>query len=146
MWNEIKDDGALREFMLAVGGFHDGCVKEIKYVSGAYVDADLHMRPLNSSRTLNVIIQRQSSEYPLIELEFGGLKRLDLCPLDEEWTCEISCASMLFKDGYVYWCDCEGFDPTEERNGGNTVICAKTLRWRSIGSRMGDGDFYRAAE
>ena len=53
---------------------------------------------------------------------------------------------MLFKDGYVYWCDCEGFDPTEERNGGNTVICAKTLRWRSIGSRMGDGDFYRAAE
>ena len=104
-------------------------------------------KPTAERRRISISTAAGRRDAPeLIELEFGGLKRLDLCPLDEEWTCEISCASMLFKDGYVYWCDCEGFDPTEERNGGNTVICAKTLRWRSIGSRMGDGDFYRAAE
>lgn len=60
--------------MYRMGSFHDSCLKEMKYISGAYVDEELSMLPVNSKRMLSVIIQRQFENPSAIELQFVGLK------------------------------------------------------------------------
>ena len=87
MWNEVLDKNDLQCFMNEIGYFHDSCIKEMRYLSGAYVDDDLAMHPVNDKRILNVIIQRQFEDVSMIEMQFIGLKCLKLFPIDEEYTC-----------------------------------------------------------
>ncbi len=68
MWQEISNDREIQCFMDKVCFFHDSCIKELKYISGAYVNADLSMHPINDRRLLSVIIQRQHEDNPMIEL------------------------------------------------------------------------------
>ena len=86
MWNEIIDDNDLRNFMERVGYFHDSCIKELKYLSGAYVNEELSMYPINDRRVLNVIIQCQFEDFSMIEMEFEVLKYLKLFPVDDKYT------------------------------------------------------------
>ena len=131
-WNEITSAQALAELAALTGRFHDGCVKELRYVSGAYVAPDLSMAPLNDLRVLRMIVQCQSREHPVIELEFAGLKTLSLSPVGTDYTCEISEAIMRVEDGCFYWSD-----------GGDTTVCAEKLRWRLLGEDcLGDREFY----
>lgn len=95
MWNEIADEEDLNSFMDAMYGFHDSCVKEIKYISGAYVEETLSMFPINNRRILSVIIQRQFKNPSVIEMQFMGLKYLRLFPNDENYTSEILDATMI---------------------------------------------------
>ena len=113
-WNEILSEQALTEFAALTGHFHDGCVKELRYISGAYVDANLNMYPLNDRRALRMVVQCQSKEHPVIELEFAGLKSLSLSPVGTDYTCEISKAVMRMEDGCFHWSD-----------GGDTTVCAE---------------------
>ena len=101
MWNEIIDEKDIQNFMNKVGFFHDSCIKEMKYYSGAYVNDNLAMYPINDKRILNVIIQRQFKELSMIELQFIGLKYLNLFPTSEEYTCEIFESTMFIKDGFI---------------------------------------------
>lgn len=142
MWNEIIDDNDLKSFMERVGYFHDSCIKELKYLSGAYVDEELSMYPINDRRVLNVIIQRQFKDFSMIEMEFKGLKYLKLFPVDDKYTCEILESTMILKEDGIYWCDCGGLskDDINEYNG--TLICASKLRWRSINKCMGKKEFF----
>ena len=66
-WNEITDENSLKEFMERVSFFHDSCIKEMHYLSGAYVNENLDMYPVNDRRILRVIIQRQYEEDSMIE-------------------------------------------------------------------------------
>ena len=59
MWNEIANEKDLNSFMDTVCGSHDSCLKELKYISGAYVNEELSMLPINNQRALSMIIQRQ---------------------------------------------------------------------------------------
>lgn len=74
MWNEIHNKNDLDNFMKKVADFHDSCIKEIKYISGAFVKENLSMFPENNKRILKMIIQRQFEDMPVIEMEFSGLK------------------------------------------------------------------------
>ena len=139
MWKEISTEIQLQNFMKDVNFFHDSCLKEIRYISGAYVDKDLCMHPINDRRVLRVIIQRQSDHMPVIELEFRGLKYLKLYPIDESYTCEILASTMFFKDSYIYWCDSEHL--AEEFYEG-TLICASRLLWRATGN-LGDCSMFQ---
>ena len=71
-WNEITDENSLKEFMERVSFFHDSCIKEMYYLSGAYVNENLDMYPVNDRRILRVIIQRQYEEDSII----SGIKIL----------------------------------------------------------------------
>ena len=71
-WNEITDENSLKEFMERVSFFHDSCIKEMHYLSGAYVNENLDMYPVNDRRILRVIIQRQYEEDSII----SGIKIL----------------------------------------------------------------------
>ena len=99
MWNEIQNEAAIKHLMEAVDCFHDSCIKEIRYVSGAYVGDDLSMRPVNDQRQLSVIFQRQSETFSMIEIVFSGLRYLYLAPVSERYSCEIHDAAFFFKDG-----------------------------------------------
>ena len=63
MWNEIVDEKDIQNFMNKVIFFHDSCIKELRYSSGAYVTSDLRMYPINDKRILDIIIQRQFEEF-----------------------------------------------------------------------------------
>ena len=62
-----------RKFVNRVYGFHDSCIKELNYVSGAYVAEDFGMYPLNTKRCLKLIIQSQMETVGTIEMEFSGV-------------------------------------------------------------------------
>ena len=135
-WNEITDENSLKEFMERVSFFHDSCIKEMHYLSGAYVNENLDMYPVNDRRILRVIIQRQYEEDSMIEMEFQRLKYLKLFPADERYSCEILDSSIILKEDCIIWSDCE--DKTELEDGDTgTLVCASKLRWRPISGCMG---------
>lgn len=146
MWNEINDDHDLINFMNKICFFHDSCIKEMKYLSGAYVNEKLRMHPINDRRILKVIIQRQFEDISMIEMEFEGLKCLKLFPTDDQYTCEILDSTMILKNDCIYWCDCGGLSEADLDNYSGTMICASKLRWRSISNCMGQTEFYLPAE
>ncbi|MDO4337454.1 MAG: hypothetical protein Q4C91_05105 [Eubacteriales bacterium] len=142
MWTEILDKNALKEFMESVSFFHDSCIKEMKYLSGAYVDEDLSMYPVNDRRVLSVIIQRQFKENSMIEMEFQGLKYLKLFPADDKYTCEILDSTMILKDDCIYWCDQGGLSEADLDAYEGTLLCASKFRWRPVEGCMGQKEFF----
>lgn len=144
MWNSVSNEEDLSILMETVCDFHDSCIKEMKYTSGAYVGTDLAMYPVNDLRILKMIIQRQSDDPSAIELAFSGLKYLRLSPCDERYTCEIHDATMLLTDGCVFWCDCGGLTAAEIAQYSGTVICAEKVQWRAVNEYMGEKEVYRS--
>ena len=142
MWHEINNENDLKSFMDMLYGFHDSCLKELKYISGAYVNEDLSMYPINDRRVLRVIIQRQFNNPSVIEMEFIGLKYIRMFPAGEDYTCEILDATMILKDDCIYWCDCGGLSEDEIENYKGTVICASKVRWRETNEYIGAGEVY----
>ena len=145
MWNEINSNGDIEDFMKTVCYFHDSCVKEIKYLSGAYVNEQLTMYPVNDKRILKVVIQRQFQDNSMIEMEFMGLRYLQLFPITEEYTCEILDCTMTIKNGNICWCDSNWAHDADISFNEGTMICAQKLRWRKIDGRMGESEFYTSA-
>lgn len=142
MWNDIANENDLKGFMDAMYGFHDSCIKEIKYISGAYVNEKLSMSPVNSKRILSVIIQRQFEDLSAIEMQFMGLKYLKLFPNDENYTCEILDATMIIKEDHIYWCDCGGLSEKDIESYTGTTICASKVRWRAADEYLGAKEIY----
>ena len=142
MWNEINNNNDINYFMNKICFFHDSCIKEMKYLSGAYVKENLSMYPINNRRALRVVIQRQSEKLSMIELEFLGLKYLRLVPNDENYTCEILDSTMVLKNDSFYWCDCGGLAESDLESYEGTVVCASKVRWRTINGYMGSQEFY----
>ena len=144
MWETIHTNDEILKFMESVCHFHDSCIKEISYISGAYVSENLSMHPLNVRRVLRVVIQRQYEKDSMIEMEFQGLKHLKLFPVDESYTCEILDSTMIMKDGNFYWCDCGNVSESDLDDYAGTLICASGFRWRSVENHMGDMAFYHS--
>ena len=54
-WNKVETQSHVDALMTTFGHFHDSCIKGIKYVSGAFVDKDLSMNPVNNIRTAEIV-------------------------------------------------------------------------------------------
>lgn len=142
MWNEINTEQELHDFLELYGGFHDSCLKELRYISGAFVNQNLGMHPINDQRKLYIVFQRQYEKFTVIEMEFSGLLKLNLCPNDESYTCEILDAPMFFEDGKIYWGDSDWFKEERERYEG-TWLCAEKVRWRNADEYIGSKEIYK---
>lgn len=142
MWNEIHNKKDLDSFMKKVDDFHDSCIKEMKYLSGAYVKENLSMFPENNKRILKMIIQRQFEDIPVIEMEFSGLKFIKMFPIEENYTCEILDATFILKNGLFYWCDEGGLTEKDFDNYQRTLICAERVCWRTADEYIGEEDVY----
>jgi len=142
MWNEINDENDLKNFMDMHYGFHDSCLKELNYISGAYA-TDTFLHPINDLRILKMIIQGKFVNSSVIEMEFIGLKRLTMFP-NVEYTCEILDATMILKEDCIYWCDFGGLSEKDLETFDGTVICASRLRWRAADKYLGPDEVYKA--
>ena len=142
MWNEIKTTDDITDLMTQFGSFHDSCIKEIRYISGAFVDEDLGMVPMNLMRNVDVVFQRQYRNPMAIVMRFTGVSMLHLPPDDENSTCDIYGATLFIKDGCIYWADCDGVEEMKEYVG--TWICADSVQWRSIDECMGESIVFQA--
>lgn len=132
MWTELKTEEELAAFMNQVCGFHDSVLKELSCVSGAYVDEDLNMHPVDDKACLHMLIQRQDETLPALELEFSGLQELRLYPTDPAYTSEILDAALFLWDGLICWCDCGDIGPEYFDDYRGTSVRAKSLRWRPV--------------
>ena len=141
MWKELRTQHEIDNFMKEIIGFHDSCIKEIKYSSGAYVETNLSMSPVNTKRTLTVLIQRQFEDISALELEFSELEYISMYPVKQDYTCEI----FFVKDGLIYWCDNGDVKEDDIHNYKGTVICSKKVRWRNASELIGKRDFYKSA-
>jgi hypothetical protein len=167
-WHELGDEKAIAKFLKGIYGFHDSCIKEMRYVSGACVYEDLSMAPFNDLRSLRMIVQRQFPDPSVIEIEFAGLKRLSMVPVTEEFTCEIHGASMFLDDGLIIWCDDDSFSSSDLKNfdatlenskhapynnndahldgRGLTLVVAEKARWREANEYIGSALTYRSQD
>ena len=132
MWNKVIDDKTCIALLEEAGFFHDTCLTELRYISGAYVDKDLEMYPINDKRKVKVFIQRQEERKNTIELEFSGIEYLKLFPSDEKYTCEIFGVTLILEDGKIFWCDCDGISKEEFPDYRGISICASELKWRWV--------------
>ena len=146
MWNEIISQDDLNNFMRLFGGFHDSCLKELKYTSGAYVEKNLLMHPFNKERVLKVIFQRQYENPSVVEIEFTGLLRMNLYLEDSDnYTCEITGATMILGDNCIYWCDCDGLSESDFSNYQGALILSSGVKWRTVDEYIGQGEVYVAS-
>jgi len=144
MWNEIENEADIHRFMKLVGWFHDGCIKELRYTSGAFVAKTLSMHPFNSERTLRMIVQRQYRNPMAVEMEFKGLAKLSMFPADPNlYDCILLGATMIKGDNCIYWCDSGNLSESELNSYEGTLICASKVRWRVADEYIGSEEVYR---
>ena len=143
MLNEINNDRDLNYFMDIHYAFHDSCIKEMKYISGAYAN-EKGMYPVNDLRNLKMIVQGKFKQSDVIELEFIGLKALRLYPNDETYTCEILDTTMILKEDCIYWFDYGDLTEDHFETYQGTAICAAKLRWRVADEYLGPKEIYRS--
>ena len=141
-WHEIVCQDDIDKLMNMYGHFHDGCIKEIHYISGAFVGYDLSMMPINTQRILKVVFQRQARNPAAIEVEFSKLIQFNLKPVDEKYTTEIFGAFMKYMNGVIYWADDDSWDIDSEDKSEYTWVAAKDVRWRENDDYLGDKIIY----
>lgn len=141
MWHEIKNNDDIEFLMNEVRYFHDSCIKEFRYDSGAYVGHDLFMSPFTDNCVLNLIIQRQFGDHPVIELEFKGIKRLNMF-IDSKQTCEIFDAALAIRPEGIYWLDSRDMPEDKFEDYKGVMICASELRWRYAEKYLGKQDVF----
>jgi hypothetical protein len=141
MWNKIETESDIINFMKDINYLSDSCIKEIKYVSGGYVNEDLSMHAQNSKRYLYICIQRQYNTFSTIELMFRGVKKFIMVPRDELKDCVIYDSSLIKKQNLYYWADYEELDINNIEEYG-TLVIAEQIYWRNVKTCLGDKEVY----
>ena len=127
MWKQVKTQKDIDEMLLECRGFHDCCLYNLQYVSGAYVDETGSMYPMNSKRTITLQLHQQGGSPKTIELQFNGLCTMVLSPTSLDFTCELLEAYVVLHNEKVFWMsDSSEVTDTDQR----VYICAEELSWR----------------
>ena len=143
-WYEVINQSDIYYLKEIYGGFHDACIIELRYVSGADVNESLSMGFGTSlDRKLYVIFKRQWKPVK-IELLFEGMRQMNIAGWQNNYFCDIyDCYLALHNDlikgrddNLIVWADIAGFNPKEiyERNilsePLTTYIISEKLKWR----------------
>lgn len=125
-WNFIESQEDADAFQTEVCGFHDSVIKELHYISGAYVRADKCMFPSDDKRS--ILVQMQSQQCRNFEMEFQGVTALNLRPAADNYSGDIFDASLLVQNASILFCNrlMESVDSTDT----DTWITAYSLKWR----------------
>lgn len=142
MWNKIDTESDILNFMKLIDEFSDSCIKEVKYVSGGYVNEDLSMQAINTKRIVYIYFQRQYSTLSAIEMMFVGVKKLNLEPRNEHKDCVIYDSSLFKYQNLFYWADYEDFDIDNKEDETGTYVISEQLYWRIVNSGLGDKEVY----
>ena len=129
-FKEIKNEEDINLLMQEFKGFHDSCIKEIKYVSGCYVDDNRAMQPINTIRKVEIIFQSQISKVRTLEIHFEKLKKMYLEPQGENYDGIIYEASIKQFEGVFYWSEWENLKKEDIKLKKGTWISAEKIKWR----------------
>ena len=124
-YTEIKSNDDINNFMNMYNCFHDSCIKEIHYISGAYVSDDGWMHPINNVRSVKIIIERQAAKNANIELFFENVNELHLIPSNPKCDAIIFHAFFEIEDNKFYWADWKEFKIGEQNLNMTWIISNK---------------------
>ncbi len=145
-WYDVNNQSDIDFLMKIYGGFHDACITELRYISGADVNENLSMRFGESQdRKLYVIIKRQWNPMK-IELLFEGMRQINIAGWQNNYFCDIcDCYLAIHNnlitgrdDNLIVWADSSGFNPKELYDGNIlsepliSYIISEKLKWRLI--------------
>lgn len=132
-WNEITTQADADALLDLFGGFHDGCVREAHFWTDHYVAPDLGMScPGNLDNRIRFLVQRQFRNPAAIELLFEEVTRFNLVPTPDNYDTIIEDATLLIRDGVIYWSPEFNWSPDSPRRDEETWISANHLRWREV--------------
>lgn len=80
-WLEISTLEELEAFLMKVGNFHDGIVKEVHWVNRDFVNKSLSMMPYQLAQ-VRMLVQRQWAEPSAVEMRFENVWRVQLDTVD----------------------------------------------------------------
>ncbi|OHE40381.1 MAG: hypothetical protein A2Y16_04425 [Tenericutes bacterium GWF2_57_13] len=142
-WTYADTQEELLQLVNIFGGFHDACIKEMKYLSGSYVASNLSMNPIDDIRQVRIVFQRQWENPSCIEVIFEGVQQLNLVPGRDGYSSDIFQAYLMARDGFVYFCD---YTDEIDRLVKNAYFCtwikALSLRWRIADEYLGNELIY----
>ena len=144
MWNKISNSKSIYEFMTKIHNFHDSCIKEIRYISGAWVDEELSMFPLNNINSVDIVFQRQYEDPCALVMRFADIDVLHLAPINTMYTCEISDATMFIKNNLIFWVEDKTMAEENIQNCRGTWISAKEVFWKTTNFCIGKDIIYHA--
>ncbi|GAA0084885.1 hypothetical protein UT300007_13240 [Clostridium sp. CTA-7] len=148
-WYEVKEQRDIDYLLKEYCGFHDSCLVELNYKSGAYVDKERSMCfGTSEERELHMIFQSQCTGI-MLELLFTNVKKFHVAGWQEYYSCDIfDCYLEIRNDlimgrdnNLIVWADTEGFNPKEEveryilNEQMTTYVIAANLKWRYLLSR-----------
>ena len=145
-WNAVNSSNDIHDLMESFGGFHDTCLVDVFYRSGAHVTKD------------NAMVFEPSSEYVLfmtfhsqwykesLELCFTGVRRCNIVGFQNNYFCEILDCYLAFHtdlvsgrdDPLIVWADFAGFSPCRNaqesvlHEPATTYVIAEQLKWRFV--------------
>jgi len=133
-WKEIKTQADADSLMDVFGGFHDSCIREAHLWTEHYVQENLSMSCTGDlDNRMRILVQRQARNPAAIELLFEMVTRINLVPSAENYDSIIFEATLLVKDGNIFWspdCDANTLSTFERENV--TSVSAKKLKWREV--------------
>jgi len=127
-WNYVETQSDVKFLLSQTCSFHDSVLKKLEYISGAYVDDNNAMFPIDSIRQITMRIDSQQCKP--IEMLFEGVMALNLRPAGDNYSADIFEASLFLKDASVFFYD-EKIDDIDESYDG-TWIRAYSARWRFV--------------
>lgn len=139
----VKTENDIKVLMESFAFFHDSCIKEQKYYSGAYVSSDRAMYPFNSIREVSIIFQSQCAEIPVIELIFKNIFEFHLKPRNEDYDAIIYSPSLFIWDNKIYWSEYDDFSVDKSYMFDGTWISSESLAWKKINNGLGNKEDYR---
>jgi len=148
-WHSVNTNKDINNLLEFYHGFHDSCIKEIRYISGAGVNADKSMF-FGEAKDRRVEVAFQSQWNPgTIELRFTGMRRMSIIGWQRNYFCDIyGCYLAIHNDlitgldeKLIVWADNGGFDPKASfekhtlSEPETSFIIAENLFWREAAEK-----------
>ena len=136
-WSVVSQSDA--DTLLEVfGGFHDGCLHELHLWTGYSVSKEFTMTcGIPNGLGVRILVQRQGDTPSAIELMFTSVRRVTVVDR-ENYDSIIYGATLLVRDGLIYWATEEDWQPESPDANETTCVVAGQLAWRDASDWMGE--------
>jgi hypothetical protein len=151
MWIPLSSAGAIADLLTRFGGFHDACLREVALATETYVDERRAMAcPGNLDTSALLYFQRQSEDFPAIELRCTGVTQFRLRPTPDNCDSIIVDGTVATDGGRLRLAVC--FVGAPLRGPPNTLVqlpdrsledpdlevLAQSMAWRSLNDALGN--------
>lgn len=130
MFNEIKTENDIQNFIDKTNSLHDGYIVGVQYTNDVITNVDENgyfTKPDASKLILKILVTSISNT--IVEIEFESLREWQLS--NDAYFSMILDASVSFDDGgYITWTD--RAKENQDNLEGCSYVTAKSMRWRII--------------